>query len=187
MREVLGIRLNRDGPARVIKVLGATIVRDTGDAAGATRTWCYIIRNPFGSASVDFGSNLEMAGPEFEADDIRVTRVGPYHPPDAKCAAARLDGAVTTVAGLRLGLDRKQVLHLLGEPTARAGDSLWFAWMSKRQLSHADPQYAYWNARRDECFEGKAPYANVDGTITVRIDSTGVYQFELSRDANAVC
>ncbi len=186
MRSVLGAQLNRDGPDRVVALLGPTSVRDTGDAGGATRVWCYLVGNPSPGSVVEFAANREMAGDQFEADEIRVTRRNPTRNGE-RCAASEHAGAPSTPGGLRLGLSERQVVRLLGKPVVRGGDSLYYAWESAKALPRRDPNYAYWNSRRKECFGGKAPYTNVGGEITVRLDSLGVYQFVLSRGENAIC
>ena len=186
MREVLGARLNRDGPARVIARLGPTSVADTGDAAGATRVWCYRVGPASRSAVVQFATDIEMAGKEFEADEIRVSRSNRVASTEG-CALARRSSMPATPGGLRLGLSRSQVIRLLGAPIARGGDSLYYAWETTKALSPKEPSYSHWNARRKECFAGKAPFTNVQAEITLHMDSLGVYSFTLSRDANSIC
>jgi hypothetical protein len=186
MREVLGARLNRDGPEQVRAILGRTVVTDTGDAGGSSRIWCYRVEAPPEVALLEFSTSREMADARSSADQIRVTRVSTAIPP-RRCATAWLRRAAATPGGLRLGLTAREVVRLLGRPQAGGGDSLTYAWEHAQPLSRNDASYTYWNNRRKECFEGKAPYTNVSAAVTVKLDSAGVYQFTLSRNENSIC
>jgi hypothetical protein len=186
MREVLGARLNRDGPAQVQALLGTTTVTDTGDAGGSTRIWCYRVDASPGAAVVEFSTDREMADARYAADQIRVTR-GNRATAAQRCATTRSRRIPATPGGLRLGLTEREVIRILGRPLSRGADSLSYAWEHAQPLSPKDASYAYWDTRRKECFAGKAPYANVAAAVTVRLDAAGVYQFTLTRGENAIC
>ena len=183
MRAVLGIQLSRDSLASTKARLGPTTEWHTGDAGESTWWWCYRV----GETAVIFSSDSEMGGSGHEVDHIRVTHTSRVGPDLARCALAHDSTPVQTAGGLRLSLDTTTVRRLLGTPLHARGDSVLYAWTSEQPIPPTHPAYAAWNARRTECFDGKAPFTHVYAEIIVRFDRGVVSEFVLARSDNATC
>jgi hypothetical protein len=187
MRSVLGVRLNDDSLASTKARLGKVGEWHTGDAGESTWWWCYRVGTGSRGSAVVFSSDAEMGGDGRELDRIRVTFAERIGVDLGRCAGVTDTAAVRTPGGLQLGLSAAAVQGLLGAPLLARGDSLVYAWETEQPILPSHPAYAAWNARRTECFGGRAPYTSVSAEIVVRLDQRGVYEFVLSRGDNATC
>ncbi len=187
MREILGIRLNRDGPAATQRQLGKTRVRTTGDAGDAAVRWCYRSIDA-DSTVILFSADLEMSGRAQAVDVIRVSRTG--HVTEStisNCAQLKSVVRIQTRGGLRLGSTRSEVRKLLGRPNVEDANSVEYVWETTQLLPRTAPNFDFWNKRRKECFEGRAPFFDVDGSVTVRFDGSGAYELIVSRGDSVIC
>jgi hypothetical protein len=187
MREALGVRLNRDSLASVLARLGPTPARSTGEGGESQITWCYQAKTGPSPFVITFASDAEMGGEGHEVDEIRVTRRDRIGAAAQRCGVIEPGKRAITLGGLHLGMTRAQSRDLLGEPTVVHGDSAAYVWASEEPLPPSHPNYAYWSARRTECFAGRAPFVSVAGRVIVRYDRRGAYEIVVIRGDNAIC
>ena len=186
MRGFLGIQLIRDSLPSVEARLGSTEGWHTGDASTGRFWWCYRTSTDSSGAVLLISSDGEMGGEESTVDDIRLIRAGRADSLAQRCARIVADRP-SNPGGLHLGLTRAQVVHLLGQPSAQDPDSIGYRWVARRFLSPKEPDYEYWNERREACFGGERPYVDISSAIVLRFDALGAYEIQLSRNDPVVC
>jgi hypothetical protein len=187
LRRVLGVELNRDSLASVQQRLGPAHEWTTGDGGNAQVWWCFRTGVDSDAAVLLISSSDEMGGPGHEVDEIRLTRSARADPLGARCAPAVSTRGVRPSSGLRLGLDRRAIVQLLGAPLVQAGDSVAYAWETTEPLPPTSPIYARWNARRKECFGGKPPFVGISSGAVVRFDRLGASDIFLYRYDESIC
>jgi hypothetical protein len=187
MRGFLGIELNRDSLASVVARLGPAKEWRTGDASGAEVWRCYRTGNDSEHAVLLISSGGEMGGSGSQVDEIRLSRSPRADSLIGRCGKAASSPGLATPGGLGLGISRATVVHLLGIPLVQGADSITYEWAGQEVLPTTDPNYSYWNARRKECFGGKAPYIDVASGVVVRFDQRGVVEIHLSRYDESMC
>jgi hypothetical protein len=186
MRTILGIEVSRDSLGSVQRKLGPSTLWHTGDAGESEMHRCYRMGTGPSAVTVRFSSG-EMGGQGQEVEDIQVWRgMGPTKDA-AKCAPLSNAAAVQTLGGLSLGMSRPEIERLLGRPTRVAAGTIEYTWETEQPLPANDPMYAEWNARRTECFGGKAPFSYVGARIHIVIGPRGATSMLISRGDNAMC
>jgi hypothetical protein len=187
MRTILGIEVSRDSLGSVQRKLGPSTLWHTGDAGESETHRCYRVGTGPSATTVRFSSSGEMGGAGQEVEDIQLWRgMGPASDA-AKCAPLSNVATVQTPGGLGLGMSRPEIERLLGRPTHVAGATIQYAWDTEQPLPVSDPKYAEWNARREECFGGKAPYSYVGARIRIEIGPRGATSMLISRGDNGMC
>jgi len=187
MRTILGIEVSRDSLGSVQRKLGRSTLWHTGDAGESATHRCYRMGTGPSATTVRFSSSGEMGGPGQEVEDIQVWRgTGPAKDA-AKCAPLSNTAAVQTAGGLSLGMGRPEIERLLGRPTRVAAETIEYTWETEQPLPVTDPMYAEWNARRAECFGGKAPFSYVGARMQIVIGPRGATSMLISRGDNAMC
>lgn len=187
MRTILGIEVSRDSLGSVQRKLGPSTAWHTGDAGESATHRCYRVGTGPSATTVRFSSSGEMGGAGQEVEDIQVWRgMGPVRDA-ARCAPLPNVATVQTAGGLRLGMSPPDIVRLLGRPTRVAGGTIEYSWAAEQPLPVTDPTYAEWNARRTECFGGKAPFTYVGATIRIVIGPRGATSMLISRSDNAMC
>jgi hypothetical protein len=186
-RGILGVQLDRDSLLSVQRRLGPAEDWLTGDAGDAHVWWCYRVPQDAGMALVLMSSDGEMGGVGHEVDRIQLSRLAGADTLGARCLGLSGTRPLATPGGLRLGMSRTAITHLLGVPLLARGDSILYAWQSEQRLPRTDPNYARWNARRNQCFGGKAPFTSVGADIVIRFDQMGASEIRLSRSDAATC
>ena len=183
MRTILGIEVSRDSLGSVEQKLGSSTLWHTGDASESASHRCYRIGTGPSVTTVRFSSSGEMGGAGQEVEDIQLWRGTGPATDAARCAPLSNVGAVQTPGGLGLGMSRPEIERLLGRPTRVATDTIEYTWGTEQLL----PTYAYWNARREECFGGKAPFTNVGANIRIVVGPGGATSMLISRSDNSMC
>jgi hypothetical protein len=186
-RGFLGVRLSDDSLASVKRRLGPTREWHTGDAGESEWWWCYRAGTGPDATVLLLSSGGEMGGRGHQLEEARLSRATRPDTLGSRCGVIRNGTAIATPGGLQLGLDRAAVVRLLGQPLAAGGDSMVYRWATEQLLSPTDPTYADWNARRTECFDGRAPFVNVGSGVTVRFDRRGASEIHLWRFDQSIC
>jgi hypothetical protein len=187
MRTVLAVEVNRDNLASVQRTLGPVAMWHTGDAAESEYHWCYRVGAGDQATTIRFGSSGEFGGPDHTVQHIRIWRgVGPADD-TGRCSPLNVTARIQTPGGLRLGIDRRVAEQLLGRPTRVAGATIEYEWATEQLLAPTNPNYTMWNARRAECFDGKAPFTYVGGFIRIVFDAHGASEVLISRSNNGIC
>ena len=187
MRTILGIEVSRDSLGSVEQKLGPSPRWHIGDASESVSHRCYRIGTGTSATTVRFSSSGEMGGVGQEVEDIQLWRgTGPAKDV-VRCALLSNAVAVRTPGGLGLGMSRPEIERLLGRPTRVAADTIEYTWSTEQLLPVDDPAYAEWNARREECFGGKAPFMNVGASILIVIGPAGATSILISRSDNTMC
>ena len=125
-------------------------------------------------------SDAEMASEAREITYLRVSRDAAG--PDEQCGTLETPGSVRTPGGLALGVDSATVAGILGAAHAGGADLWHYEWQAEQPMDPGAPDYAAWDARRDECFEGRAPFHTVVASAEVNFGESGVVEgFTLSR------
>jgi hypothetical protein len=182
MRSVLGLELNRDSLASIVSRLGEATVWSDGTGHDSIVKWCYRV----GDAVIEFGSEPEFGGAGRRLHEITLRR-GPSRPADRERCTAVRRRELRTPAGVGLGSRIADFERVLGDPTRDSGESVEWEFSTTEPLAPSAPEYAHWNARRIECFDGKAPYVNVGVLVRVSFASNVAREVLLSRFNDAIC
>jgi hypothetical protein len=181
------VRLNDDSLASAKQRLGPAREWHTGDAGESEWWWCYRAGAGAAATVLLLSSGGEMGGKGHELDEIRLSRAARSDTLGSRCGAIPPGTEIATQGGLHLGLDRAAVERLLGRPLVARGDSIVYRWTTEQPLLPTDPTYADWNARRAECFDGKAPFVWIGSGIIVRFDRRGASEIDLWRSDQSIC
>ncbi len=182
MRSVLGLELNRDSLASVESQLGVATVWRDGTGHDSIVKWCYRV----GDAVIEFGSEPEFGGAGRRLHEITIRR-GPSRPVDQERCTAVHRRELRTPAGVGLGSRIAEFERVLGDPTRDSDESAEWEFSTTEPLDPGAPEYAYWNARRSECFDGKPPFVNVGVLVRVSFASSVAREVLLSRFNDAIC
>jgi len=185
-RTIVGITVGLSNLTNVQNRLGSNPVWSSGDASTAASSVCYITQGS-DPAVIAFASNAEMAGPpENIVTDVSILPRDTY-PSASHCWNIAISAnAIATNSGLKLGLRKRDVARILGMPTGPSG-SVWnFTWTIRRLVPSSDKNYQLWLARKEECFNGQAPFVTTVSSILVRFNGDLVASLKVSR-INSIC
>jgi hypothetical protein len=161
--------------------LGRAELWSDGDSSTLESKVCYVSEEPSAPVLV-FASNVEMAGlPEDQVTDIRISKKTAYAD-RAKCLPLAIPAEkVSTRSGLRVGLSHQEIRRILG-PVRSATPSTWsYSWSIDRPLPTSDRTYAYWLARKKECFDGELPFFSIGSEIDAEFQGDTVTALSLGR------
>ena len=189
MRSIAGVTLNRDSAASIRQKLGATRERKVGAGHDGFVSWCYVARPDSSPILLELMSDVSDMGTR--GRELNVIRLRAASSAKARQGCTPLGSSVTlaTPSGLRLGLTASQARALLGRPSRTTADSLVYDFDAKEYMRPDSPYYAGWNSaeRRESCFGGGPPYANVGGTVILVLVAQQVAEIRLERYDQSVC
>lgn len=186
LRGFFGVEVDRDDYATVERRLGRAGLWVTGQTGDALAWWCYRTRGAPPNTVLLLTNDVEMGGPAREVYQVELYRASAADTLIRRCAILRDSAAGATHGSLRLGMTRGAVIATLGKPTTAWTDSVAYVWDTHQPIPTSDSTYAYWNARRKECFDGHAPVSDISGEAMVRFDASGVMGIRISRN-ESVC
>jgi len=186
VRSIGRLRLNQDNLASVSERVGPVSPWETGDAGDSRVWWCY--RNSSDSILTILlaSSSGEMGGPNHEVDQITLLRGPGADTLASHCATASL-GRLSTPDGIRLGISKADALRLLGRPSRQTASMLRYEWEAEVPLATTDPNYRYWNGRRAECFDGRAPFVDVFSEAVLQFGANGAQRITIERNDESMC
>jgi hypothetical protein len=182
LRSVLGLQLNRDGLAETEALFGRAAFYRTSSGHDDTVKWCY----RSGDVVIEFGSEPEFGGENRELHEISLRRGPPNAVDRTRCPVAPVR-RLATPAGLGLGSSRSEFERLLGAPTGLDSAGVVWEFSTTELLDAKEPNYGYWDARRDSCFGGKPPFVAVGVLVRIAFDARGAREVYLSRFDDAIC
>jgi hypothetical protein len=188
-RTLAGVELNRDSALSVFAKLGPARERRVGSGHDFYRSWCYLIKDAGAPIVLELLSDASDMGTSGHAVNVIRLRSGASSLQRKQCSLLVSHAPLTTAAGLRLGLTRKEVQAQLGVPTGRFRDSLVFEFESKEYMKKSSPTYAAWNTpeRRKNCFGGGEPFSNVGAAVMVLFRNERAVEIRLERFDQSTC
>ena len=188
-RSLAGVTLNRDSAASIRARLGDTRERQVGTGHDAYTSWCYVPAGRSSRALVELMSDAsDMGTPGKTLNVIRLRADAPSGDRQG-CASLPASAALSTPAGLRLGISEGKILALLGSPTRRVADSLIYVFGAREYLRPGTPEYQTWNTpeNRESCFEAGPPYVNVGAMVIALLRDGRAAEIRLERYDQSIC
>jgi hypothetical protein len=188
-RSLAGVTLNRDSAATIRAKLGSTREQRVGSGHDVFTAWCYVGTGPSSHTLVELMSDAsDMGTPGRELNVIRLRSDAPAKDREG-CAPLPASDALSTPAGLRLGLDSAKMLSLFGPRTRRGADSLIYEFSAKEYLTPGTSEYETWNTLeyRESCFDAGPPYANVSATVIALLRDGRAVEIRIERYDQSVC
>jgi hypothetical protein len=183
-RTILGITLGQSNLAMVRAKLGAANLGGDGDGGNAESKVCYLTREP-NSLVIIYAANSEMS-PDQIVTNIRILKQDAYKD-RSNCLPLTIDGnGVSTPSHLKIGSTREKVRAILGAPTRTVRSEWSYEWSVDRAIPRSDKYYQRWIDKRQECFEGRAPYYTTFSDITVQFKDDLAVALFFSR-TDSVC
>ena len=187
-RSLAGVELNRDSARSVRTKLGAARARQVHSGHDTYLAWCYQARTGDSAVSLELMSDngdMGTRGHALNVIQLRSNQSGRAR----NCFDLPPGRSLSTPGGLRLGLRRTDVERLLGIPTRRSGDSLFYGFVSKEFMDRSSGAYKAWNTpkHRKECFGGGEPYASVGANVTVLFRDDLAIEIRLERYDQSTC
>jgi hypothetical protein len=188
VRSLAGVTLNRDSAASIRAKLGSTRERRVGIGDDGYISWCYVSEGSPRVLLELMSDASDMATPGQALNVIRLRANAPSED-RVGCASLRTAAALSTPAGLRLGLDQTRIEALLGRPTRSGPDSLTYAFDAKQYMRRGTPEYEAWDTpeQREACFDAGPPYANVGATLIVVLRDARAVEIRIERYDQSVC
>jgi hypothetical protein len=166
---IMGFRLGKSTIAGVQARLGASTVGRCPDLEGAYYEICYV--SP-GSDKTTAVFEASVSGGGTRVDGFRVIAGSRNTNCRLQCTNSRvIRSTIETAGGLKLGLNRAEVLNLLGTPQQTTDDKLSFQWQSKVRVSQESAK----NGQKPDNYS----YWNVVDTINVTLADSKVVDFEV--------
>lgn len=188
-RSLAGVTLNQDSAATIHAKLGPTRERHVGAGHDVRVSWCYVLTKGSSSALLELMSDASDMGTPGQA--LNVIRLRADAPADDRdgCALLPASAALSTPAGLRLGLGVATIQQLLGRPTRQRADSLIYDFDAKEYLRPDNPKYEIWNTPeyRESCFDAGLPYANVGATVIILLHDGRATEIRMERYDQSIC
>jgi hypothetical protein len=130
--QILGIELTEDMFVRAAAKLGKVGIVDRGDASTGRSQACYVssqdgekVHLIFEQGEVDYGFYLFVGGADWYGSN--------------RCATSKLvSPSVSTKSGLHLGQSPSEVVAILGKPSLRRGDELFYSLHATKKNSAED-------------------------------------------------
>jgi hypothetical protein len=188
-RSLAGVTLNRDSAATIRAKLGDTRERNVGTGHDRFASWCYVRAEGRSRVVLELMSDASDMGTPGRV--LNVIRLRAEVPADERrgCGVVHASAALSTPAGLRLGLSRLRVRALLGPPTRQSADSLIYLFDAKEYMRPGSPEYETWNTpeHRESCFDAGLPYVNVAATVIVLFRDGHAIEIRIERYDQSVC
>jgi hypothetical protein len=165
-------------------VLGSARIRHLGDAGDARHEVCYTFNAASPPTVMRIAANEEMAGPARDQITHISLQLLTANNHSAGCLRV-FQADVKTPGGLALGDSEPAVQALLGQPTRDSAGTAVYEYASQSPMSPGSRSYAFWNARRSTCFEGKTPYFDISSAVQVTYRGGRVVALALSRIESA--
>jgi hypothetical protein len=169
---LLGFTLERNTLADVQHKLGAAKEGACSEEAEASKTICYASSGTDG-IGVFFESG--SSGAWTKLDGFRVVSGGTRIVCHLQCRrpATAFGKNIQTGGGLKLGLNREEVIALLGPPAKLNGDQLTFESWSKRPMTKSEVEKAVETFKESV----KSPYWDVHDVVEVTLSDSKVAEF----------
>lgn len=188
-RSLAGVTLNRDSAATIRAKLGGTRERRTGTGHDASLSWCYVPVDADPRSLLELMSDASDMGTPGRA--LNVIRLRADAPARERQGCSQLTGtaALSTPAGLRLGLSRANVEQLLGRPTRRDADSVIYFYDAKEYMVPGSSAYETWNTPeyRESCFDAGPPFANIAARVIVLFRDDRATDIRIERYDQSAC
>lgn len=188
-RSLAGVTLNQDSAATIRAKLGDTREQNVGSGHDVYASWCYVPAKGQSRALLELMSDASDMGTPGRALNVIRLRADAPSGERRGCAGLPASAALSTPAGLRLGLSRLQIRDLLGRPTRQHADSLVYVFDAKEYMRPGTPEYETWNTpeHRESCFDAGLPYANVAASVIVLLRDGRATEIRIERYDQSVC
>lgn len=189
VRSIAGVTLNRDSAASIHAKLGATRERQVGTGHDVYTSWCYVADEGSRRTLLELMSDAsDMGTPARELNVIRLRAKAPARERQG-CAPLPGSAALSTPAGLHLGLARAMIIELLGRPTRTTRDSLLWIFDAREYLRPGTPEFQTWNTpeNRESCFDAGPPYVNIGAKVGILMRDGRAREIRLERYDQSIC
>lgn len=188
-RSIASVTLNRDSALTITAKLGTTRERRIDFGRHVYTVWCYLPPDSSHRAVLELMSDgSDMGTPGQSLNVIRLRAAAPEEDREG-CAPLRGSPALSTPAGLRLGLSAAQIEQLLGPPTRSRADSLIYYFDAKRFLRPDTPEYETWDTLeyRESCFDAGPPFAHVEAAVIALLRDGRAVEIRVERHDQSIC
>ena len=175
-RTILGLTLEKKLTLKdVMNKLGKAQTFETGDAAAYEKKVLYLVENKGEKMAISFASG-EMGG----GKNVTIVRV--FYPKYFETnvnwgSTLNIVNEVAFENGLKLGVDKEQVLNLLGKPDKRIGAEFRYYFSHRMKVPKTDPIY-------DEYIKtqhGMKPIRSAYGAVVIKFDGDKAVFIEIER------
>jgi hypothetical protein len=187
---IAGVTLNRDSAASIRAKLGETRERRIGTGHDSYVSLCYVRRDRSSRTLLELMSDAsDMGTSTHELNVIRLRADAPRRERQGCAPLPVSAAALSTPAGLHLGLARARILDLLGKPARSTPDSLVWIFDAKEYLRPGTPEFQTWNTpeNREACFDAGPPYVNVWAEVVIIMRDRRASEIRLERYDQAIC
>ena len=170
---LMGFTLEKNTLTDVQNKLGTSNTGGCSEDVEASKMICYVSEGP-GKTRVFFESG--SAGGWSRLDGFKVVSGDFALTCRLTCkATTTFAGDVQTDGGLKLGLNQRELVALLGPPSKVKGDRLIFQWQSERSMTKAEVDKATKTSKTPIA----SPHWDVQDTIDVLLSESKVVEFEI--------
>jgi len=188
-RSLAGVTLNEDSAATIRAKLGHTRERQTGTGHDVYTSWCYVPADASRDALLELMSDASDMGTPGHALNVIRLRANAAPADREGCATLHASAALSTPAGLRLGLTPAKIEALLGRASRRGADSLIYYFDAKEYMRPGSPEFEAWDTpeKRESCFDAGLPFANAEATVIVVLRDGHATELRMERYDQQVC